>query len=770
MEPKDLKNSNDELKITPQEPESVEEQNALHEPETNTSAEEQTNEPDIQEVVNEEKTAEVSQEETEKIVSEKVSAEPEKTDIVTEVPEKEPEETVSEKAEPISEETVTETEAIVSEEKPATEAETGVSKEKSETETVVTEPEPVVSEEKTETEPVTSDEKPVVESEPVVSEEKPVTETEEPAEESQKGEKPVHEKVDYSGKTEVELINILRSLIESDGNYEEIKEEVDDIKFAFYKLHHTSVEKQKKEFYAEHDKDEEFVPEENIYENDLKNLLEELRQLKIEHNKKLEEDKETNLELKYQIIEEIKALINKKESINKTFQEFRDLQNRWREIGLVPQSKLKDLWDTYHHHVENFYDYIKINKELRDLDLKKNMEAKIGLCEKTEELLVEPSIIKAFNILQKYHEQWREIGPVPRDKKDELWERFKAVTSKINKKHQEFFEERKTEQKSNFEAKIRLCEKVEEILASERTSHKDWDEKSKELIELQKVWRTIGFAPRKDNNRIYERFRKACDQFFNEKREFYTQNKELQLNNLQLKTDLCVQAESLKDSTDWKKTTDEFIEIQRKWKEIGPVPRKQSDAIWKRFRAACDYFFDQKSKHFSSIDSEQVENLKLKQGLIDEVKAYQLSGDESEDLDRMKDFQRRFTEIGHVPFKDKDRIQNEFRDAINVHFDNLRIDEKKRNLLKFRTKVSNLTSSNKGYGKMRFEREKYMTKLKQLESDLALLDNNIGFFADTKNAKSLIGDVNQKIASTKEKIEFLKEKIRIIDAMEEEDE
>lgn len=721
MEPKDLKNSNNELEITPQEPEIVEKQDAQPEPGENQPVENQVVEPE--EIEN---TVETTSETAEEVVTETPETPmPEETSVV-------PEEAPEVVAEEITEEKAPEPEVV--KDLAAAEVEAPVEASTS-------------SEE--------MDEAP---------EEKTVRKVEIPEE------TPVREKTDYSGKTEIELINILRKLIEGENDYEEIKEDVDNIKFAFYRIHHNEVEKQRKAFYDEHDKDEEFVPEENVYENDLKNLLDNLRHLKVEHNKKLEEEKETNLALKYQIIEEIKALINNKESINKTFQEFRDLQTRWREVGLVPQSKLKDLWDTYHHHVENFYDYIKINKELRDLDLKKNLEAKMELCEKAEELLVESSIIRAFNILQKYHEQWREIGPVPRDKKDEIWERFKASTSKINKKHQDFFEGRKSEQKTNLDAKIALCEKAEEICTSELLAHKDWDDKSKELIELQKVWRTIGFAPRRENNQIYERFRKACDQFFNEKREFYSQNKEVQVNNLQMKTDLCVQAESLKDSTDWKKTTDEFIEIQKKWKEIGPVPRKQSDIIWKRFRAACDYFFEQKSKHFSSVDTEQFDNLKMKQDLIAEVKAYQLTGNESEDLEHMKEFQRRFTEIGHVPFKDKDKVQNDFRDAVNIHFDNLRIDEKKRNLLKFKTKVSNLTTNNRGYGKMRFEREKYMTKLKQMETDLALLNNNIGFFADTKNAKSLIGDVNQKIASTKEKIEFLKEKIRIIDASEDYDE
>jgi len=573
---------------------------------------------------------------------------------------------------------------------------------------------------------------------------------------------------DYADLDETGLVIELRNLMQND-DFERIRDDVDAIKINFFRRYRANIEAQKAAFIEAGGDITEFKAEADQNELELRNLLKRYQDIRNEHNKKVDESKESNLLKKYEIIEEIKALINNKESINKTFHDFRDLQDRWRNIGPVPQAKLKDLWDTYHHHVENFYDFIKINKELRDLDLKKNLELKMDICEKSEELLVEPSIIKAFNVLQKYHEQWREIGPVPRDKKDELWERFKAATSIINKKHQDYFEGRKSDQKKNLDAKIALCENVEQISAIEIDSHREWDEKSKELIELQKLWRTIGFAPKKDNNKIYERFRQASDKFFDRKREFYNQNKEEQQVNLQLKNDLCVQAEALKDSTEWKKTADEFINIQKAWKEIGPVPRKFSDIIWKRFRAACDYFFENKAKHFSSIDGEQSENLRKKRALLEEVKQFTLSGDDSTDLDKLKDFQRQFTEIGHVPFKDKDAIQNEFRDVINRHFDTLRIDEKRRNLMKFKSKVANNTTSGRGQNKMRFEREKYMTKLKQMESDLALLDNNIGFFANTKNASALIDDVNQKIANTKEKIEFLKEKIRIMDAMEDDE-
>ncbi len=546
----------------------------------------------------------------------------------------------------------------------------------------------------------------------------------------------------------------------------DLRAEIDIIKSSFYKKRNENIEEAKKEFVNEGGVEEEFVAEEDPYENDIRELLRKYKQIRIELNKQLDREKEENLKRKYDVIEKIKGLINNEESINKTFNEFRDLQREWREIGLVPQSKMKNLWDLYHFHVENFYDYIKINRELRDLDLKKNLEMKINLCEQAEELLVEPSIIKAFNMLQKYHEQWREIGPVPRENKDDIWERFKSVTAKINKKHQEFYENRKSDQKKNLEAKTALCEKVEEINSMEMENYKEWDEKSRELIELQKVWRTIGFAPKKDNNKIYDRFRTACDEFFNKKREFYSKNKELQQNNLQMKIDLCLEAESLKDSTDWKKTTQDLINIQKQWKEIGPVPRKHSDAIWKRFRSACDFFFEKKSEYFSDIDSEQVDNMKLKEDLIEEVINFKSKGNVEENLKTLKDFQRRWTEIGHVPFKKKDDIQNRFRDAINKLYDELNIDEDKRILLKFKSKMASFSESNRGQNKMRMEREKYMNKLKQLENDLVLLDNNVGFFAKSKNAESLIADVKNKIELTKQKIESLKEKIRVIDDLD----
>lgn len=612
---------------------------------------------------------------------------------------------------------------------------------------------------------LSGDEKKEIREEPVAAETENAETSEDETGENNEEEEYVEDEghPDYSQFSQIELVNTLRELVENEDGQDR---KINLIVAAFNLKVKDNIAELKKRFVEEGGNPDEFVAEEDPYENDIRELIKKHRQARFEQAKKMEAEKETNLQKKYAIIEDIKNLLNTEESINKTFQEFRELQRLWYELGPVPQAKMKDLWDTYHFHVENFYDYIKINKELRDLDLKKNLEMKINLCEKAEELLIEPSVIRAFNTLQKFHEQWREIGPVPRDKKDEIWDRFKAVTSAINQKHQEFFEKRKGEQKRNLEAKIALCEKVEEICNMEIDSHRDWDDKSKQLIELQKVWRTIGFAPKRDNNKIYDRFRNACDQFFNKKRDFYSQNKELQNKNMQMKIDLCMEAEALKESADWKKTTQQFIDIQKRWKEIGPVPRKHSDLLWKRFRAACDYFFDRKSEHFSDIDDEQLENLNAKKALITEVENFVPGGDVSDALKILREFQRKWTEIGHVPIREKDDIQNRFRTAINKHFDTLKVDSSKRESINFRSKIANLTENQRGLSKVRQEREKYMIKLKQLENDLTLLDNNIGFFANSKNAQALIADVNQKIADTREKIEMLKEKIRIIDDLD----
>lgn len=569
--------------------------------------------------------------------------------------------------------------------------------------------------------------------------------------------------VDYSGNNNSQLLSIFSELLHT-RPVQTIRKNVDAIKIAFYKNYRNEVDQLRKKFIEEGGTIEDFVPPTNDEEQRFKTLFAEYRQKRNEYLAQIETEKEENYQKKLQIIEELKELINSNETLNQTFTAFRDLQHRWKEIGLVPQSVVKDLWETYNLYVENFYNFIKINKELRDLDLKKNYEAKIQLCEEAEALVLEPSVINAFHRLQKLHEQWREIGPVANEYKDQLWDRFREASSKINKRHQEYFDTLKEEQKKNLDLKTELCVKAEELVAAPPVSRKEWNKASEQLIEIQKVWKTIGFAPKKDNTKIYERFRNACDRFFENKRNFYLQIKAEMETNLQLKNEICAQAESIQDSEEWKKTTDELIALQKRWKEIGPVARRHSDAVWKRFRAACDHFFERKAAHFSTIDTQYEENLKQKQALLEELKAFVEREDMANDgFETLKEMQRRWSEIGFVPIKQKEAIQSEYRKVVDAAFSKLRGNEKERHLERFKGKLQSLSSEGNNDRRIRHERDRLYNKMKQLEADIALLENNIGFFSKSKNAESMIRDVNEKIAKAKQEMETIIEKINLID-------
>ncbi len=623
--------------------------------------------------------------------------------------------------------------------------------------------EPKVEEPKVE-EPVAEEptEEPKVEE---VKVEEPVAE--EPAEEPKVEEAKVEDSLpalgqDYTNSTKEELVATLRLLLDR-RTIQEIRKEVEAIKAAFYKRHRLEIEEKRKKFLESGGAAEEFQLPTDPLEEEYKELYDSYRIRRTEYYKVLEEEKGKNLIYKKEIITKIEHLVNSQESLNKTFNDFRDLQRQWRDSGPVPQSSLRQLWENYHYHVEKFYDFIKINKELRDLDLKKNLEIKLGLCERAEALLLEPSIINAFKDLQELHAQWREAGPVPMEKKEELWERFKEATTKINKSHQDHFHQLKGEQKTNLAAKVRLCEQVEEIILVDITSPNKWNESSRQVIELQKLWRTIGFAPKKDNNKVYERFRTGCDSFFNKKREFFNKHRDIQNTNLQLKNELCLQAESLMNSDEWKQATEDLINIQKEWKKVGPVPRKHSDALWKRFRTACDTFFQRKNDHIQGQGSEQIENLQKKKDIIEAVKAFTLSDDHNKELNKLQKFQKDFISIGHVPFNQKDSLMKEFRDALNEHFDKLDIDESKRELLKFRQKIDNLAQSPNYRNRIETEREKLVIKLKQLESDVILWENNIGFFSKSKKSDSLRLEVDKKIMMARERISAMQDKLRIID-------
>ena len=536
------------------------------------------------------------------------------------------------------------------------------------------------------------------------------------------------------------------------------------LKIAFYRIRRAEVEAARRRFVEEGGAEEDFAPSVDGAEIQLKEQFKEYRRRRDAFIANLEAEKEANLKVKQAIIEELKELVNSDETLNHTFNKFRELQQRWKDTGIVPQQHVKDLWETYNLHVENFYSFIKINKELRDLDLKKNYEQKVALCEQAEALVLEPSVVEAFHKLQKLHDEWRETGPVANEYKEALWERFKAASSRINKQHQEHFETLKGEQVKNLELKTGLCVATEELSSQPLTTRKEWNRASDRLLEIQKTWKTIGFAPKKDNNRIYERFRTACDRFFEAKRQFYAGMKTEMEHNLQLKIEICEAAESLMNSEEWKKATDELIALQARWKQIGAVSRRHSDAVWKRFRAACDKFFERKASHFASVDGEHEENLQKKLALLAEMAGADVKAGGYEVI---REFQRRWGEIGFVPIKQKDAIQKKYKAAVDELFNTLRGSERDRSMGRFREKVSSFKAS--GDRRLRSERERLYNKVRQLEQEIGLLENNIGFFAKSKNAEALVADVRSKIERAREEMASTIEKVKLIDKQDQDE-
>ncbi len=565
----------------------------------------------------------------------------------------------------------------------------------------------------------------------------------------------------FAGKTKNELLDYFAAQLD-EKPVPALRRTVEALKVAFYRIRRSEVETARRQFLEAGGEAENFVVPTDEAESRLKELFKEYRQRRDSYIANLDAEKEANLKIKLQIIEELKELISSDETLNHTFTKFRELQNRWKETGLVPQANVKDLWETYNLHVEHFYSFIKINKELRDLDLKKNYEQKLALCEQAETLVMEPSIVDAFHKLQKLHDEWRETGPVPMEFKETLWERFKAASSRINKQHQEHFENLKAEQVKNLELKTELCAAAEELSTEPFTTRKEWNKASERLLEIQKTWKTIGFAPKKDNTRIYERFRSACDKFFELKRGYYADVKSEMEQNLQLKVELCEAAEALQMSEDWKKTTEELIALQARWKEVGAVSRRHSDQVWKRFRSACDKFFERKAAHFSSVDDEHAVNLEKKLALLEEMAAADVKAGGYEVI---RDFQRRWGEIGFVPIKQKDQIQKRYKQAVDKLFETLRGTERDRQMGRFKEKLSSMKGG--GERRMQSEREKLYNKVRQLEQEIALLENNIGFFAKSKNAESLIADVKQNIERAKAQMQDAIEKIRLIDSQSE---
>ena len=566
--------------------------------------------------------------------------------------------------------------------------------------------------------------------------------------------------VNWSEKNLAELVNAFEELVQNEERMK-MSKEAEAIKAAFYKR----LAKEKAEagivtVEAQEDAEvQEEVPvaaSENPFaeiEKGFKELYNSYKKERAEYNRQLEKERENNLALKEAVIADLKALLEKQEDVNATFPEFREIQNRWRAIGPVPAQSYRNINETYQLYVEQFYDMVKINRELRDLDFKKNLEAKEQFCELAEKLAENPNVIEAFKELQKLHEQWKEFGPVAKEFRDSIWDRFKAATSVVNKKYQSFFEGLKEQQAENLEKKTALCEKVEEIAEREVANSNEWNAFSKEIEEIQKEWKTIGFASKKENQKIYDRFRAACDKFYGRKRDFYNEYKGSINANLEKKISLCEAAEELKNSTEWKKATDQFINLQKQWKEIGAVPRKKSEQLWKRFRAACDEFFAERDKN-AKPENDYYGNLKAKQRLVEEIKAYVSAGDEAADREAMQEFQKRWQEIGFVPFKDKEKIANAYKEALQAAFPGMGRGAGRRS---------------RGGRPQLSEKDRLIQKYNQLEQDIVTYENNIGFFSMSKNSEPLINQMNERIAQAKEELKSLAEQIRVLDEAEEQE-
>ena len=529
---------------------------------------------------------------------------------------------------------------------------------------------------------------------------------------------------EFADKSLSELSETFKDLMDSEDRMVRNKE-AESIKSAFYKL----LGKLKSEAGEAGDA---FVE----VEENFKGIYGEYKRLRAEYNKEQDAQKEQNLETKKALIEELKTLVDSNDDVSASFPVFRDIQDRWRATGPVPATAFRDINSTYQFNVERFYDKVKINRELRDLDFQKNLEAKEKFCEAAEKLSENENIVAAFNELQKLHEQWKEFGPVAKEFRDSIWARFQAATAVINKRYQAHFEELKDKQKENLAAKEALCVKVEEIAAREVKTSDEWNAFAKEIEAIQAEWRKIGFATKKENQKIYDRFRAACDAFYGRKREYYSQYRGEMDGNVEKKMELIRLAEELKSSTEWKKATEQFIALQKQWKEIGAVPRKKSEQLWKRFRGACDEFFAARDANAAPENNFHA-NLKAKKAVIEKINAYESTGDEAADREAARKFAEEFRAIGHVPFKEKESISKAYNDAIHSKFHFAPAAARERSV-----------------------KDTLIQQYKNLQQEIETFENNIGFFSASKNSESLIEQMKSKIEAAKEELHALEDKIR----------
>ncbi len=560
--------------------------------------------------------------------------------------------------------------------------------------------------------------------------------------------------------TKAEVIERLKAIADDVENVP--KTEIDSLKQTFYKLHNAEQEAARKKFVDDGGAPEDYVPTPDPQEEEMKNIMSVIRSKRSELAAEVEKQKEMNLQVKLSIIEELKDLLESPEDANKNYTEFKRLQQQWNEVKLVPQASVNELWKNYQLYVEKFYDLLKLNNEFREYDFKKNLEIKTHLCEAAEKLAEEPDVVSAFHQLQKLHQEYRETGPVAKELREEIWARFKAASTAVNRRHQQHFDALKEAEQQNLDQKTVICEIIEGIDYNELTNFAAWDNKTQEIIALQNKWKTIGYAPQKMNVKIFERFRAACDTFFNKKAEFFKAVKESMSENLEKKRALCEKAEALKDSTDWKATADVLVKLQKEWKTIGPVAKKHSDAIWKRFIAACDYFFEQKNKAGASQRAEEQANLEKKRDIIARLEAIGEDTDADTAIDQVRNLMKEWNAVGFVPFKEKDKVYKQYHALVDKLFERYNLSQSSKKLSNFKSTLSNIQEG--GAQTLYREREKLARAYENMKSELQTYENNLGFLnASSKKGNSLLTELNRKVEKLKADIDLVKEKIKAVD-------
>ena len=538
------------------------------------------------------------------------------------------------------------------------------------------------------------------------------------------------------------------------------KQEIDQLKQSFYKSYKADQEAARKAFVEGGGKPEDFVSPGAALEEEFKQVMASVKEKRSVMLAAQEQEREDNLKKKQDILERMKLLTDSSEDTNKIYNEFKQLQQEWSETGQVPAGRQNELFRNYQLYTEKFYDMVKLNNEFREYDFKKNLEMKTHLCEAAEKLAEEPDVVSAFHQLQKLHQEFRSIGPVAKELREGLWARFKAASTAVNRRHQQHFEELKEKEQNNLDQKTVICEIVESMEYDTFTTFKDWEDKTQEVLALQAKWKTIGYAPQKMNVKIFERFRAACDEFFRRKAAFFKQIKENMAKNLEKKKELCEKAEALKDSTDWKETAEILTRLQKEWKAVGPVAKKHSDTVWKRFIGACDYFFEQKNRAASSQRSAEVENLARKDEIIKQLAALDASGTTDEaTAEKTRELVKEWNETGFVPFKEKDRVYKEYRSLVDRLFDKLNLSAVEKKLSSFKSNLGG-NSENSLYR----DREKLVRTYEGLKGDIQTYENNLGFLnSSSKKGNTLVGEITRKIERLKADLELVSKKIAAID-------